>query len=350
MLESLVLAKNYSVEIQVFLVIFATLLANYFANKTLDVFARKAEKTESIWDDAVVDAVKKPAKIFIFFLGFSYLVQILSSSFELKLIDALDSIRNILIIYAVTHFVLRLIRKSEEIYIEGHKYDPEKVTTVNAVVKLLKISVIITATLILMQTLGINISGVLAFGGVSGIAVGFAAKDLLANFFGALMIYLDKPFKIGDWIRSSDREIEGIVESIGWRQTRIRNFDKRPIYVPNSVFSTIAVENPSRMSHRRINEVIGVRYDDYDKVKFLVEEIRAYIEKHPKVDKDQILVVNFDRYADSALEIKVLCLINETSGMEFAKIKEEILFKIGDIIAKHKADIAYPTMTIKKSV
>ena len=65
----------------------------------------------------------------------------------------------------------------------------------------------------------------LALGGVSGIAVGFAAKDLLANFFGALMIYLDKPFKIGDWVRSSDKEIEGIVEAIGWRQTRIRNFN-----------------------------------------------------------------------------------------------------------------------------
>ena len=91
-----------------------------------------------------------------------------------------------------------------------------------------------------MQTLGFSVSGVMAFGGIGGIAIGFAAKDLLANFFGALTIYLDRPFSEGDWIRSPDREIEGIVENIGWRLTVIRSFDKRPIYVPNSVFASIA--------------------------------------------------------------------------------------------------------------
>ena len=90
----------------------------------------------------------------------------------------------------------------------------------------------------------------------------FAAKDLLANFFGGLTIYLDRPFAVGDWIRSPDREIEGTVERIGWRLTLIRTFDKRPLYIPNAVFTTIAVENPSRMHNRRIYETIGIRYDD----------------------------------------------------------------------------------------
>jgi len=80
-----------------------------------------------------------------------------------------------------------------------------------------------------MQTLGYSISGVLAFGGIGGIAVGFAARDLLANFFGGFMIYMDRPFDVGDWIRSPDQEIEGTVEKIGWRLTTIRTFDKRPL-------------------------------------------------------------------------------------------------------------------------
>ena len=118
----------------------------------------------------------------------------------------------------------------------------------DAMAKLLRLSVIITAGLVVLQTLGFSISGVLAFGGVGGIAVGFAARDLLANFFGGLMIYLDRPFSVGDWVRSPDRNIEGTVERIGWRLTVIRTFDKRPLYVPNSVFANIAVENPSRMA------------------------------------------------------------------------------------------------------
>ena len=106
-----------------------------------------------------------------------------------------------------------------------------------------------------------------------GIAVGFAAKDLLANFFGGLMVYLDRPFAIGDWIRSPDREIEGTVEEIGWRVTCIRTFDKRPIYVPNSVFTQVTVENPSRMLNRRIYETIGVRYDDAAKVRDIITDV-----------------------------------------------------------------------------
>ena len=96
----------------------------------------------------------------------------------------------------------------------------------DAITKLLQMFVIITATLVVLQTLGVSVSGVLALGGIGGLAIGFAAKDLLANFFGGLMLYLDRPFAVGDWIRSPDREIEGDVEQIGWRLTRIRTFDK----------------------------------------------------------------------------------------------------------------------------
>lgn len=99
--------------------------------------------------------------------------------------------------------------------------------------------------------LGFSLSGVLAFGGIGGIAVGFAAKDMLANFFGGLAIYLDRPFIVGEWIRSPDHEIEGTVEHIGWRQTRVRAFNKNPIYVPNSLFSTIVVETPTRTRSSR---------------------------------------------------------------------------------------------------
>ena len=94
------------------------------------------------------------------------------------------------------------------------------------------------------------------------------------------MIYFDKPFKIGDWIRSPDRSIEGTVETIGWRLTVIRTFDKRPLYVPNSVFTNIAVENPRRMSNRRINETIGVRYDDMKSVSKIVDDIKAMLSSH----------------------------------------------------------------------
>ena len=100
-------------------------------------------------------------------------------------------------------------------------------TTIRAVGRVLRITVIVTATLVGLDTLGVNIAGLMAAGGIGGLAIGLAAKDMIANFFGGLTVFIDRPFSIGDWIVLKDHGIEGVVENIGWRQTTIRKFDRR---------------------------------------------------------------------------------------------------------------------------
>ena len=202
------------------------------------------------------------------------------------------------------------------------------------------------ATLVALQTLGFSVSGVLAFGGVGGIAVGFAARDLLANFFGGFMIYMDRPFSVGDWVRSPDRNIEGTVEKIGWRLTVIRTFDKRPLYVPNSTFTSIAVENPSRMSHRRIYETIGVRYDDAAKLQGIINDVIDMLKKHPEIDDSQTLIVNFNQFAASSLEFFVYTFTHTTNWVKYHEVKQDVLFKIYNIITEHGAECAFPTSTV----
>jgi len=339
--------QGHSLAIQVFVIVFVTLLSVYLSGKFLTIYARKVKNTSNMWDDALEYAIRRPLKIIIFVLGISYVIQILDEELEIPLFIAINSVQEVFIVFALFLFVLRFIRKLEINYIDVHKGDQEKINTVNAITKLLRISAVVTTILIIMQTLGINIGGVLAFGGVSGVAVGFAAKDLLSNFFGALMIYLDKPFKVGDWIRSPDKDIEGVVELIGWRQTIIRTFDKRPIYVPNSVFSIITVENPSRMSHRRVYENIGVRYNDIKQMEKIISEIRSYLEKSKDVDKKQALIVNFNKFSESSLDIMVYCLVFETDWIKFHVLKQKILLDIANIIFDNGADIAYPTTELK---
>ncbi|MCW9088647.1 MAG: mechanosensitive ion channel family protein, partial [Gammaproteobacteria bacterium] len=226
---------------------------------------------------------------------------------------------------------------------EGRHIDQ---TTVDAIGKLLRLSVIITAVLVGMQTLGFNISGILAFGGVGGIAVGFAAKDLLANFFGGMMIYLDRPFAVGDWIRSPDRNIEGTVEKIGWRLTCIRTFDKRPLYLPNATFTSIAVENPSRMSHRRIYETVGIRYQDAPKISTIIDEVKAMLSAHPEIDQNQTLIVNFNQFAPSSLDFFIYVFTHTTNWIRFHEVKQDVLLKIIEIIERNGAEIAFPTSTL----
>jgi MscS family membrane protein len=237
-----------------------------------------------------------------------------------------------------------MIRGSEELYIETAEQMDK--TTAHALGKLLRLVVIITAGLVILQTLGYSISGVLAMGGVGGIAVGFAAKDLLANFFGGLIVYLDRPFAVGDWIRSPDREIEGTVEAIGWRVTVIRNFQSQPMYVPNSVFTTVIVENPSRMQNRRIYETIGLRYTDLTNMDKVVSEVETMLRRHEAIDADKTMMVNFNEFGASSLDFFIYCFTHTTSWVEFHEVKQDVMLQIADIIKANHAEIAFPTSTI----
>jgi MscS family membrane protein len=200
--------------------------------------------------------------------------------------------------------------------------------------------------LITLQTLGVSVTGVMAFGGIGGIAIGFAAKDLLANFFGGMMIYLDRPFTEGDWIRSPDKDIEGTVENIGWRLTCIRRFNKRPLYVPNSIFASIAVENPSRMLNRQINETIGIRYDDIGKMADIVSDVKSMLRNHEEIDQDQTMIVNFNAFNASSVDFFIYTFTKTTQWIRFHEIKQEILLKVAEIIDQHGAEIAFPTQTL----
>jgi MscS family membrane protein len=266
---------------------------------------------------------------------------------EAEVFQANGAMLQVGFVWVVVWMLFSLVKQIEGILISPLKMrKPMDYTTVNAISKLLRAVIVITAVLTALQTMGFSISGVLAFGGVGGIAVGFAAKDMLANFFGGFIIHLDRPFKVGDWIRSPDREIEGVVEQIGWRLTTIRTFDKRPLYVPNATFTTIAVENPSRMHNRRIFEKIGIRYADVHSMKLIVDDIREMLRNHEEIDTDETLIVNFLAFNASSLDIMVYTFTKTTQWVRFHEIKEELLLKISDIIEGYGAEVAFPTRTL----
>ncbi len=335
---------------KVFAAILATALLNYVVGKLLDRLKVKLEKTHTVWDDALLASIRRPSYWMIWLVGFSYALQVILQTSDAEIFSVLNNLRAVLGVLIITWFLVSLVREVETRLLSGEyarSDEPFDPTTVMAIGKLVKTAIIITALLVVMQTLGYSISGVLAFGGIGGIAVGFAAKDLLANFFGGLMVYLDRPFAVGEWIRSPDQNIEGVVENIGWRQTRIRTFDQRPLYVPNATFTQISVENPSRMLNRRIYETIGLRYDDARKVAEIVDEVKEFLANHDEIDQNKTLIVNFNSFGASSLDFFIYTFTKTTKWVEYHEIKQGILLDILGIIHKHGADVAYPTSTIK---
>lgn len=338
---------------QVFIVVVVVLICDLIQRKIIASFIKHAEeKTKNIWDDALLNAARRPISFILWVVGLNIISRLLKNSEDGQLIEIIGIVSHVGVIFAVTWFITEFIRYAQyKLIAEELAKGPDDESridrvTIEALCKLFRLAVILTAGIVVLETLGFSISGVLAFGGIGGIAIGFAAKDLLSNFFGGLMIYLDRPFAVGDWIRSDDREIEGTVEYIGWRQTRIRTFAKRPIYVPNAVFSTIVVENPSRMSHRRIKEIIGVRYDDIAKVHSIVAQVKTMLQEHPEIDTSQTLIVNFDTYAASSVEFFIYTFTKTINWIKYHEVKQDVLLKIAEIVEAHDAEFAFPTSTL----
>ena len=333
---------------QILLVVLATLLANVASQFLLRRAERMTRLTSSPWDDALIQAANRPLPIAIWLVGIAFAAGIVGKESSAAIFDSVPPIRNIGVVVCLAWFLIRLIRSVTLNIVAMREEKGEEVdeTTVDALSKLARLIVIISATLVAMQTLGFSISGVLAAGGIGGIAVGFAAKDLLANFFGGLTIYMDRPFSVGDWIRSPDKDIEGTVEYISWRHTRVRAFNKNPIYVPNALFTTIVVENPTRMTNRRIKETVGIRYEDIGVMGAIVADVKAMLQNHPEIDATQTLIVNFNTFGPSSLDFFIYTFTKTTAWVHYHEVKQDVLLKVAEIIDRHGAQIAFPTQTV----
>jgi len=342
--------QNFYIEhwlVKFLIIIIIIILINIVTRFILNSLKKQFSKTNNLWDDCVINSVYRPFTILVWIFGIVFTLEAFNNDMKALSIshDFLMNVKKAGLIFVIALFLLNISKNFQVAVIDYNKKNNIDVdeATYEAITKIIRLSVIITSGLIILQTFGFSISGVLAFGGIGGVAVGFAAKDMLANFFGGLMIYLDRPFRKGDWIRSPDREIEGTVENIGWRQTSIRNFRKNVIYIPNSVFMNIIVENPSRMTHRRIREVIGLRYKDLSKMTSIVDKVKSMILSHENIDHSQTTIVNFDSYNDSSIDFFIITYANTKEWVKYHEIKQDILMRIGDIIENEGAEIAFPT-------
>ncbi|WXT99691.1 MAG: hypothetical protein Ctma_0395 [Catillopecten margaritatus gill symbiont] len=316
------------------------LVAHIVLGVVLRGLTKQASKTKNQLDDHLIKAVSLPLKSLIWFGLLFFLIALFKGEF--KFLASVISYIDIAPIFIITWAVIRMMSGVEAYLIK--KESKINNDSVRLVARLAKLLVIIAIALGIAQAFGFSISGLLTFSGVGGIVMGFAAKDMLSNIFGGLMLQMDRPFSTGDWIRSS--QFEGTVEKIGWRMTRIRTFSKNPIYIPNSIFTSIPIETPSRMSNRRLKEVIGIRYDDIAQVPVIVAEVEAMLKAHKEIDQKEPLRVYFNYFNASSLDFNVYAFTKTTGKNEYQRVKQEILLDIAEIIAKHKAEIAYPTQTL----
>ncbi|MDG2305016.1 MAG: mechanosensitive ion channel family protein [Candidatus Binatia bacterium] len=223
-------------------------------------------------------------------------------------------------------------------------------------------SIVLFAVFSLLGALGIPLRSLTAVGVVGGFgayALTMANQILISNIFAGFAIYLDRPFAVGDWISTKDGAVTGTVTKIGLRLTTIVGFDKRPIYVPNSVFNENATVNPSRMSNRRILQYVGLRYDDLHRVGGTLQAIRSYLEGHQEIDQDKLTLVNLVNgstdmgsavegcFGASSINFMVYTFTKTTNWVRFQNIQDEVMLNIARIVEEQGAEIAFSTITLE---
>jgi MscS family membrane protein len=208
--------------------------------------------------------------------------------------------------------------------------------------KTIKGFIVVVAVLVTSQNLGLNITAMIASLSIGGLALGLAAQDTVANLFGAVAVYLDKPFKVGDWVRIDS--ISGSVESIGLRSTRLRNPDGHLITVPNKTMGNATITNVTLRPNIKTEMNIGITYDTpAEKVTRALEILKEVYGSHPMT---QDLIVSFNRFGDSALNINVVHWWRTTDFRAYLAGMQELNLTVKKRFDAEKIEFAFPTQTL----
>lgn len=263
-----------------------------------------------------------------------------------QFIDVIDKLFVLFVIIAFNWMLLRIIDFIALVWaykasLTESKSDDQLVPFVRELLKIL--AIIIGVFVILGMVFEINVLTLITGLGIGGIAVALAAKDSLENLFGSFTIFLDKPFVVGDLVKVDG--IEGTIEKVGFRSTQIRSMDKSIITVPNKKMIDNALENLTLRNFRRVKFSLGLTYNTSpEKLKLIVDEINELINTHPNIKEESVAI--FEEFGEYSLRLMVLYFIEMMEYYPYLKIKEEINYKISEIVQKHGSEFAFPTRTI----
>lgn len=331
------------------LIVFVNVFLKMFLLRLHSRFISKQRTKNDIWKDTLVMGIIKPLTTFVWYIAIVQGLSFMWSNLS-KRSFVIDPHTLLVLggIVAFGWFLLRwkkiIVERLIEINADSNSFDRGKIDAIN---KLVTLIIYVFFGMMLLEQTGSSMNTLLAFGGVSGLAVAFASQQIIANFFGGILIYFTHPFTVGDWITLPEKNIEGHVEEIGWYTTRVRTFDKRPIYIPNTLLTNILVTNPSRMSHRQFKETVTLRYADLPKLPAIIQDLEKYFHAMPAIDQHLTPQIHFMKFGSSGIEIHITAYTAIVDKLAFYNVVQELLFGISNIVLKHEADFAIPTTAIE---
>jgi MscS family membrane protein len=333
---------QWSLSFGIFLIF--TFLRSLLAKFLVASLHKLSKKTKNTLDDAIISAIEPPLRLFLVIIGFYLMLVVLHlpDDFEVFIGHFFHSIHAFTIFWA-----LYRITNIFSSFVSEHQ---GKISTRFSVdlalffVKGVKLILIVMGFVVVVQEWGYDFTGFLASLGLGGLAFALAAKDTAANLFGSLVIFSDKPFDVGDWIQTP--HVEGTVENIGIRSTRIRTFAKALVAVPNATLANSPITNWSQMTMRRIKMTVGLTYDtNSTQMQNILTQIRQMLNDDPDIDNKTILI-NFTDFQDSALGVFCYFFTKTTNWQEYLMVRERMNLNIMKIVEDNKAGFAFPSQSL----
>jgi MscS family membrane protein len=320
-----------------------------FFRSTMRYLKSLTKKTKTELDEQVLAAMEQPLEFSFVVMGFYIATQFVTLSdtlahVSLQLVRSLISLTIFWAIYGIVDPLSSLFDRAIGIFgsISMHA------TVKGFFIKLIKAVIVCLGVAAIFQEWGFNVAAVLGSLGLVGMAVALGAQDFIANMFAGLTIFLDRMFEKGNWIKTPD--VEGNVEEIGFRATKVRQFDKALVTIPNSKLANEALINFSRMTQRRIYWRIGVEYrTTKEQLGRVIQNIREYLQSHPDFETDPTKTKTFvylDSFGASSIDILLYCFTKTTEWGEWLTVKEALAYKIKEIVEGHGAAFAFPSTSL----
>ena len=326
------------------LFVLAWVLRKFVTTGIFAVLKHFAAKTETTLDDKLFPALEEPVKTMVFALGSfaAFKVLKLSETVDLTILYVFKFIIPAILFWG-------LIRAMEAVVDHLGEVAREKDMGFAAFVPLLKKTVIILfiilAGLTIIRNFGYDVQAILTGLGIGGLAFALAAQDTIANFFGSLVVALDRPFKVGDAVRIGANE--GTVEDIGLRSTKVRTPQRTLISIPNKAVASESIVNLTRMPQRRVDQMLGLTYETTpEQMEAILSDIRGILKAESGVHQDTV-VVNFVNYGASSLDIQILYFTADPNWAKHLELRERINLKIMRAVAARGLSFAFPTQTVQ---
>lgn len=339
----------FGIKIWQYLAVFFWILIGLILMKVfeflLDNYVRRlAQKTKFTWDDDLIDGIEKPSG-YIFVTAF-FLLTYSNLQFSVTVSHALSVFLEVALSAAVVWLFYNLADVfSKYLTVVTSKTETELDDQLIPLIrKTLRFFVLVMGVIAILQNNGVNVASLIAGLGIGGLAVALAARETLANFFGSVTIFMDRPFKIGDWIKSGN--VEGTVEEVGFRSTRIRTFYNSLVSVPNSNLANADIDNLGLRKYRRLKTVLNLTYSTTpEQMEAFVEGIKAIVKANDHFRQDAY-EVHFNSFGAHSLDVLVYVFFDVPDWSTELQQRHNFLLEILRLAKEVGVEFAFPTQTL----